>query len=370
MTRLDAAERLARLRLIRTERVGPAVYRRLIAAYGGGQAALDAVPELARRGGGRRLTLFPRELAEEEIAGLAKLGAALIERSEPGYPALLADVADAPPLIAVRGRAGLLDRPAVALVGARNASSAGRRMAATIAEGLGAAGYVVVSGLARGIDAAAHEAALPSGTIAVVAGGLDVVYPQENAKLHDRIARDGVVVAEQPIGTVPQATHFPRRNRIISGLAQGVVVVEAALGSGSLITARFAGEQGREVFAVPGSPLDPRARGANGLLRDGAVLTETAEDVIAALRGWRPRAPEPDALGEPDEPAAGDTDTVEAARALVLEALGPTPVEVDEILRQCQITAATARVVLLELELAGRIERHPGNRVALSFTNR
>ncbi|MBM3583910.1 MAG: DNA-protecting protein DprA [Alphaproteobacteria bacterium] len=370
MTRLDDEEQIARLRLIRSERIGPVLYRRLIAAYGDGRRALEAVPELARRGGGRPIHLCQRSLAEDEIAGLARLGAALIECAEPGFPPLLAQVADAPPLIAVRGRAGLLDRPAVAIVGARNASAAGRRMAAMIAADLGVAGYVVVSGLARGIDAAAHEAALAAGTVAVVAGGLDVVYPQENARLHERIVHEGVVVAEQPLGMQPQATHFPRRNRIISGLAQGVVVVEAALGSGSLITARLAAEQGREVFAVPGSPLDPRARGANGLLRDGAVLTESAEDVIVGLRGWRPRAREPEALGEPLFGSEGESTGLERVRALVLEVVGPTPVEVDEILRQCQITPAVARIVLLELELAGRIERHPGNRVALSFTTR
>jgi DNA processing protein len=256
-------------------------------------------------------------------------------------------------------------------VGARNASAAGRRVARDIAAGLVEAGYAVVSGLARGIDASAHEGALGGGTVAVLAGGVDVVYPPENAALHRSIAAAGAMIAEQPLGTVPQATHFPRRNRIISGLAQGVVVVEAALGSGSLITARFALEQGREVFAVPGSPLDPRARGTNDLIRQGATLTESAADVIAGLEGWTaPRSEERPV--EEDEPvaAAGDDSVLEAARQAILERLGPTPVEVDEILRQCQVTAAVARVVLLELELAGTLERHPGDKVARAFRDR
>lgn len=367
---LSDAERLARLRLIRSERIGPIVYRRLLGRYGSAADALAAVPELARRGGGGQPTLCSAADAERELAGLDGLGARLVVLGEPDYPPLLAQIADAPPVLALRGRAHLIkEERAVAIVGARNASAAGRRMAATIAAGLGSAGYTIVSGLARGIDAAAHEAALPHGTAAVLAGGLDVVYPSENAALHERIASDGVLLAEQPLGTVPQASHFPRRNRIISGLAQGVVVVEAAFGSGSLITARLAAEQGREVFAVPGSPLDPRARGANALLRDGAVLTEGPEDVIAELAGWRPGPKPADAtLGE-DE--GGETPgDLDSARPAVLAALGPTPVEVDEILRQCQITAATVRIILLELELAGRLERHPGNRVALAFTIR
>jgi len=366
-------ERLARLRLIRTERVGPVLFRRLIATYATGAAALAALPELARRGGARRpLALCPAATAEAELAALERLGVAAVFLGETAYPSLLAEVADAPPVLACHGCIGLLARPAVAIVGARNASAAGRRLAADLARGLGEAGYVVASGLARGIDAAAHQAALVSGTVAVVAGGVDVVYPAENRALHEAIAREGAVLSELPPGTVPQAAHFPRRNRIIAGLSRGVVVVEAAFGSGSLITARLALEQGREVFAVPGSPLDPRARGCNDLIRQGATLTEGAADVVAGLQGWV--APRRDDRVEEEEAvaagAADDDALLARARAAILEVLGPTPVEVDEILRQCQVTPAVARIVLLELELAERLERHPGNKVALAFRDR
>ncbi len=368
---LSDGERLARLRLIRTDRVGPMVFRRLIRTCGSAAAALEALPELARRGGGRRLEPCTLAAAEAELAALDRLGARLVLLGEADYPALLAEITDAPPALAVIGRLALLNVPAVGVVGARNASGAGRRIAADIARGLGDAGYAVVSGLARGIDAAAHQAALASGTIAVVAGGIDVAYPPENAVLQEAIGRDGVILAEQPPGTVPQATHFPRRNRVISGLARGIVVVEAAAGSGSLITARYAADQGREVFAVPGSPLDPRARGTNDLLRNGAVLTESAADVTAALEGWRPPPPRAEAeLGEDDGEPTAEPTVLDAARRRVLECLGPTPIEVDEVLRQCQITPAVARIVLLELELAGRLERHPGNKVAGSFIDR
>ncbi len=368
---LSEAERLARVRLIRTERIGPIVFRRLTETYGSAVAALAAVPRLAQRGGERRpLKLCPEATARDEIARLEAMGARLIFVGESDYPALLAETADPPPALAVRGRLDLLARPIVSVVGARNASAAGRRVASDIAGGLGAAGYAVASGLARGIDAAVHVATLASGTIAVVAGGVDVVYPQENKGLFDMILTQGAVVGEQPPGTVPQATHFPRRNRIISGLARGVVVIEAAFGSGSLITARFAADQGREVFAVPGSPLDPRARGTNDLLRHGATLTETAQDVIAGLEGWvAPRAEEGSMADEPP-PAEIDEADMDRARREIVGLLGPTPVEVDEILRQCQVTPALARIVLLELELADRLERHPGDKVALAFTNR
>ena len=278
-------------------------------------------------------------------------------------------------MLSVLGDTALLARPIVAVVGARNASANGRRLAHDLAAGLGAAGIVVVSGMARGIDAAAHAGALASGTIAVVAGGIEIVYPEENRGLYDALVEHGAVVAEMPFGTEPQARHFPRRNRIISGIALGVVVVEAAAKSGSLITARYALEQGREVFAVPGSPLDPRSRGANDLLRNGATLTETAEDVVnqlgPLLQGRRPepvrvsRAPrlplERAALDPPrSAPVAED-----GALALVLEKLSPTPVAVDELVRQCQLSAAAVATLLLELELAGRVERHPGNLVSL-----
>jgi len=255
----------------------------------------------------------------------------------------------------------------VAVVGARNASASGQRFARQLAADLGAAGLAVVSGLARGVDAAAHQGALASGTLAVVAGGLDVVYPPENRALHEAIAERGGLLAELPVGTVPQARHFPRRNRLISGAALGVVVIEAAERSGSLITARMAAEQGREVFAVPGSPLDPRCKGTNGLIRQGALLTEGAADVLEALRpllgaGLGEAQPPPAPTPAP-QPEDGFDD--EASRRLVLERLGPTPVDADELLRQCELTAGALATILLELELAGRLDRHPGNRVSM-----
>ncbi|HEX6978057.1 MAG TPA: DNA-processing protein DprA [Alphaproteobacteria bacterium] len=370
-SRLDDVERRDRLRLIRTDNIGPITFRQLLQRYGTARAALEALPELARRGGRSRPPRIP-PIAEvdAELERVARLGAHLVAWGEPEYPPALASVEDAPPLLCVHGRVELLHRSAVAIVGARNASANGIRLARQLAGELGAAGHVVVSGLARGIDAAAHRGALQTGTVAVMAGGVDVVYPPENAGLHQEIVASGAVVSEMPPGLVPQARHFPRRNRIVSGLARGVVVVEAALRSGSLITARFALDQGREVFAVPGSPLDPRARGTNDLIRQGATLTETAADVLAVLgAGALPAVPGPvdghgplaDAVTEYQEPAELDLET---ARAKVLEKLGPSPVPVDEIVRQCQLAPSVVLTVLLELELAGRLSRHPGNQVS------
>ena len=361
-------ERLARLRLLRSENVGPVTFHELIARFGSGEAALDTLPELARRGGrARPIRLGPRDRAEAELEALSMEGARVLFHGEPAYPARLAEIADAPPFVSVLGDAALLPRRSVAVVGARNASANGRRLAETLAADLGARGYVVVSGLARGIDAAAHKGALAGGTVAVVAGGLDVVYPQENIGLYEEIAARGAMLSEMPPGTVPQARHFPRRNRLISGLALGVVVVEAAPRSGSLITARMALEQGREVFAVPGSPLDPRARGCNDLLRQGAVLTETADDVEAVLDGMlRPAIGTPQGFELPEpEPVSDAGAGLEPARREVAELLAADPVMVDEILRRCQVSPAIVNTVLLELELAGRLERHPGNRVSL-----
>jgi DNA processing protein len=369
-TILNPQERLDWLRLIRTQSVGPISFYGLLQRYGSAAAALATLPELAQRGGRSGFKAWPRAEAERELAAIARAGARLVAWGEPDYPALLAQVEDAPPLITLLGRVELLQRRSIAVVGARNASAAGQRFARELAWELGRNGFAVSSGLARGIDAAAHSGTLESGTIAVVAGGVDIVYPEENRRLHDDIATRGLIVAEMPIGTEPQARHFPRRNRIISGLSLGVVVVEAALKSGSLITARFAAEQGREVFAVPGSPLDPRCRGANDLIRNGATLVEGIDDIIAALGNTetRPRglaedrrrfgpggAPAP----EPDEAA------VEAARQRILSLLGPTPVTLDELLRDGALAPGVAAVALIELELAGRIERHPGGRLSL-----
>ena len=318
-----------------------------------------------------------RREAEAELLALDRLGASLVCWGEPLYPAALTAVEDAPPIMTVLGNPGLLQAPMVAVVGARNASANGRRIARELAQGLGEAGVVVISGMARGIDAAAHIGSLDTGSVAVVAGGADVVYPEENRSLYDALCRQGAVVAELPLGTEPQARHFPRRNRIISGMARGVVVVEAAAKSGSLITARFALEQGREVFAVPGSPLDPRCRGCNDLLRNGATLTETAGDILTQLRPFlQSEMPAPRAMtralqprlplmmNTPTPPAAPQIPE-DAALELVLEKLSPTPVAVDELVRQCQMSAASVATLLLELELAGRIERHPGNLVSL-----
>lgn len=361
---LSDRERRDWLRLIRSERVGPVTFFQLLKRFGSAAAALEALPELARRGGRASLKICGIEAADRELGRLAALGTRLIGRFEPGYPEALAAVDDAPPLLAVRGRAELLQRRMVAVVGARNASANGIRMARQLAADLGAAGLVVVSGLARGIDAAAHRGALGSGTVAVMAGGAAVVYPAENTGLFEEIIGQGAVVSEMPPDFEPQARHFPQRNRIVSGLATGVVVVEAALKSGSLITARLALEQGRDVFAVPGSPLDPRARGSNELLRRGAILTETATDVLEGL-GQVAEAP-PKALPPQqfDGPAASDFE-IDSALPKVLEKLGPSPTQVDEIVRQCQLPAAVVHMALLELELAGRLTRHPGNMVSV-----
>jgi DNA processing protein len=364
---LNPSERLDWLRLSRTEQIGPVTFYALLARYGSAAAALEALPGLARRGGRTRaLAVCPRGIAEQELAALDRLGGRLLAWGEPDYPKPLEAVEDAPPLIAVLGDAALLQRRTVAIVGARNASASGCRFARDIAGELGRRGLAVASGLARGIDAAAHQGALAAGTVAVVAGGADVVYPEENRALYRAIVEEGggAVVAEAPLGMVPQARHFPRRNRIISGLSLGVVVVEAAARSGSLITARCAAEQGREVFAVPGSPLDPRCRGTNDLIRNGATLTESADDVVPQLGGAPPtRLPDRRATLFESAPAAEPAG--DEGRRAVLDRLGPTPVPVDELVRQCHLSPAAVATILLELELAGRLDRHPGNQVSL-----
>jgi DNA processing protein len=369
---LDPQERLDWLRLARTETVGPVTFYALLRRFGSARAALDALPRLSRP-----VSAMSRRDAEAELTALDRLGAALVCWGEPDYPATLAAVDDAPPVLTVLGNRELLQAPSVAVVGARNASANGRRIARELAAGLGEEGVVVVSGMARGIDAAAHLGSLDSGSVAVVAGGADIVYPEENRGLYDALCERGAIVAELPLGTEPLARHFPRRNRIISGMARGVVVVEAAAKSGSLITARFALEQGREVFAVPGSPLDPRSRGCNDLLRNGATLTESAADILTQLgpllrsemppprsreRRLQPRLPLISAA--PSLPATPQIPE-DAALELLIEKLSPTPVAVDELVRQCHLSAASIATLLLELELAGRIERHPGNLVSL-----
>ncbi len=364
---LSAAEKRDWLRLIRSERVGPITFFRLIERFGSAAEALRRLPDLAKRGGGAAPALHPEAEADAELETLARQGGVFVAFGEPDYPPLLAHIEDAPPVLAVLGHPALLRRKAVAVVGARNATLGGRRFARTLAADLGRAEYVVASGLARGIDAAAHEGALATGTVAVQGAGVDVVYPSENAALYDKIRAQGAIVSEMACGTQPLARHFPRRNRIISGIARGVVVVEASPQSGSLISARFALEQGREVFAVPGAPGDPRARGTNGLIRQGAVLTESAADVVQHLAHFADPG-----IDDPPSPfAARDMVNVDhgeaelaAARKIIVENLGLTPLPVDEIIRSCQFSPAVVLTVLLELELAGRLERHPGHQVS------
>lgn len=367
MAQLSEDERRAWLRLSRTEHVGPVTFHNLIAHFGSASAALENLPRMASRGGGRNFVLPDPAQAENEIAQLAKLGGRLIASCEAEYPRGLGALEAPPPLISILGHPHLLRKEMVAIVGARNASALARKFTDMLARDLGFAGLVVASGLARGIDASAHEAALAVGTVAVVAGGVDIVYPPENQKLYEAIRDQGVIVSEMRLGEAPQARHFPRRNRIISGMARGVVVVEAAEKSGSLITAQYALDQGREVFAVPGSPLDPRARGTNRLIREGATLTESAEDVLAVLRPMLGGGfGEPDGgEGESAPPALADLEAeADLIRTRVEEALGPAPVEIDELIRQLGAPAGAVLTVILELELAGRCVRQPGNRVS------
>jgi DNA processing protein len=362
--RLSDEQRLDWLRLIRSDNVGPRTFRDLIHHFGGARAALDALPSLARRGGASRTRICSIEDAERELKAARAAGVTLVGLGEPDYPQRLTMIDDAPPLLAVRGDANIFDRPLVAIVGSRNASAAGCKFAERLARELGDAGYGIVSGLARGIDAAAHRASIVSGTIAVLAGGHERIYPADHVELLDKIVTKGAGVSEMPLTWEPRAHDFPRRNRLISGLALGVVIVEAARRSGSLITARMAGEQGREVFAVPGSPLDPRAEGTNGLLKQGAILVTGADDVITALAPILGRPPDLSAQ-EPDREMPNDNEPAEDDRARIVSLLGPTPTAIDDLVRLSRTSPAIVRTVLLELELAGRLERHGGALVSL-----
>jgi len=351
-----------RIRLARSPGIGPVTFRQLIQRFGSPAEAIAALPDLARRGGGRDPRITSIADADTEVRRVEKLGARYLVLGQGLYPRLLAELEDAPPLLMVRGRLELLEKPAVAMVGARNASAAACRFARGLAHDLGREGLVVVSGLARGIDSAAHDGSLASGTIGVIAGGIDVTYPPENKDRQEAIATDGLLIAEMPPGTEPRARHFPYRNRIIAGLATGTVVVEAAPRSGSLITARLAAEAGREVMAIPGSPLDPRAQGCNQLIRDGATLVQNAADVIEAIR--------PSAttrrVAEPPEAYEGAAEPSEGRRKDIVELLGPVAVAVDELVRLSGATNAEVQLVLLELDLAGRLDRHAGGRVSLA----
>jgi DNA processing protein len=341
---LDPGERRARLRLARSARIGPVTFHEALAHFGSARAAC------ARLG-----TTSDAVIAREEHA-LAKAGGRFLVFGDPAYPPALAALPDAPAVLSVIGDLGLLGRPTLAVVGAREASLAACRLAGDLAAALGAAGFVIASGLARGIDAAAHQAALSTGTVAVLAGGIDQVYPPQNTGLHAAIAAEGLLLSEAPWGAPPVARAFPRRNRIVSGLSKGVVVIEAAARSGSLITAHRAAEQGREVFVVPGSPADPRYAGSNSLIRDGAILTRDINDILGVIEA--PRSPPQVPVKPREKPAHPEAPTV-------LSALGSVPTLVDELVRRCQVSAAAVAEVLLALELEGRLERHRGNRVSL-----
>ncbi len=357
------AERLARLRLIRTPHVGPVSWHQLMQRFGSGEAALEALPDLVLRGGAGRARIAPVDIAEREIERVTSLGARHVFSDEPDYSLLLREIEGAPPVLVVRGDTAMLRRPCVAIVGARNASAVACRFARQLAADLAARDVTVISGLARGVDTAAHLGALCGATVGVIASGIDIAFPPENAPLQERIASDQLLVAEQPPGSEPLARHFPSRNRIIAGLAHGTVVIEAAPRSGSLITARRAGDYGREVMAVPGSPLDPRAQGCNMLIREGATLIQTVDDVLEAVgpidtrmaRGPTQRFPA----------ALAPADASEGERRALIDLLGPTPVSVDELVRQSGQAAAAVQLVLLELELAGRVERHAGAKISL-----
>jgi DNA processing protein len=364
--RLSDRQRLNWLRLIRTPNIGPASFRDLINRFGSAEAAIEMLPELMRAGGARRMARVPSLAeAEAEMATAQKFGARFVCIGEPDYPPTLRRMDNPPPVLALKGSSAVFSPPSVAIVGARNASLAGMKMARGLAADLGREGYCIVSGLARGIDTAAHQGSLSTGTIGVLAGGLDRPYPPENVGLCDEIAETGgAILSEMPFGWEPRAQDFPRRNRIVAGLALGLVVVEAAMRSGSLISARLAGEIGRLVFAVPGSPLDPRAAGTNGLLKDGAILVTGAADVIGALTPLAGNAVPHSTLDEPPDfsempPPADDE------RSRLIEVLGPVPVEIDEIIRHTGLHPAQVFMILLELDLAGRLERHSGGAVSL-----
>ena len=365
---LSDKEKIAHLRLIRTENVGPITFQKMIDRFGSASNALDALPELAKRGG-KTLVAAPLKDTELELNKIEKSGAKLLFKGTPDYPRYLAEVEDAPPVLTVLGHPSLLSKPSLGVVGARNASLMGRKIAESFSAKVSEAGYIITSGLARGIDTAAHMASIGKGTVAVVAGGIDVIYPPENDKLYRDIAERGCIVAESPFGTEPIARHFPRRNRIISGLSLGVLVVEAASRSGSLITERMALEQNREVFAVPGSPMDPRAEGTNSLIKDGAHLATAADDILQVLRSMKfdslRDAPAPPWKGATTPLAQRSAEPSPDLRAKILENLSPVPVAVDELIRAVDASVTDVLTVILELELAGHIERHPGNKLNL-----
>ena len=369
---LTERQRIAWLRLIRSDNVGPATFRDLINHFGSAETALDMLPELSRRGGSTRaIRVASTEQAERELVAAHRFGARFLGIGEPDYPPALRQIDGAPPLLAVKGNIAIATTPSLGIVGSRNASISGAKFAAMIARDVGRAGYSIISGLARGIDTSAHRASLETGTIAALAGGLDQPYPPENIGLLEEITEGrGLAISEMPFGWEPRARDFPRRNRLIAGVSLGLAVVEAASRSGSLITARYAADFGRLVFAVPGSPLDPRCHGTNGLLKDGAIVTTEASDILDALAPVsRIDLFTPPRAEEPDEHHAGPMEAPpnESDRARITDALGPTPVEIDDILRHTGLSASAVYLVLLELDLAGRLHRHAGGLVSLGI---
>ncbi len=364
---LTPAQRIAWLRLVRTDNIGPVTFRQLLNRFGSAEAAIEALPGLSRKAG-RPMNVISQSRAEDEIAGAARFGARLVAQGEAEYPQHLNHISGAPPLVTIASGADLDWQKCVGVVGARNASSAGVKLTRLLAGDLGAGGYTIVSGLARGIDSAAHRAGLATGTIAVLAGGFDRIYPEENIPLaHDILDSGGALLTEMPLGWEPRAKDFPRRNRLVSGLSLGVVVVEAAKRSGSLITARLALEQDRDVFAVPGSPLDPRAEGGNLLIQQGAKLVTNAQDIMDSLESADPaRRALFDPEWRPDTTMAADaTEPSQTEREAVLNALSTTPVEVDELIAQLGLSPHAMQILLLELDLAGAIEWSSGQLVAL-----
>ena len=369
---LTDRQRIAWLRLIRSDNVGPVTFRELINHFGSAETALAALPELSLRGGSTRMIrVAGREEAEAELEIARRFGSRFIGIGEPDYPQALKQIEGAPPLIAAKGAAEICRRPAIGMVGSRNCSISGAKLTAMLARDIGRAGYAVVSGLARGIDTAAHRASIETGTIAVYAGGLDQPYPPENKDLADEIiAHQGLLVSEMPFGWEPRSRDFPRRNRVIAGIGLGLVVIEAASRSGSLITARYAADFGRQVFAVPGSPLDPRCHGTNGLLKDGAqIVTEGADVIVAMAPVSQLDLSTHSEIGEPQEDAGRPIalPPTDGERARITDALGPTPVEIDEIIRHTGSSAQTVYLVLLELDLAGRLHRHAGGLVSIDM---
>jgi DNA processing protein len=361
-------ERFARLRLLRSRRVGVSTYKRLLTEHGTAQNALAALPTVARAAGVQNYTICPEGVVQAEMRAGKDAGARLIMHGTPDYPQTLAEIDDAPPFLWVLGNVDLLNRPTISLVGARNASSLGTRMAKALAQGLGEAGFVVVSGLARGVDAAAHLSALSTGTIAVQAGGIDVIYPAENAQLAQDIAKSGLRISEQPMGLQPMARHFPSRNRIIAGLSRATIVVEAASKSGSLITARDALDQGRDVLAVPGHPFDARAAGCNMLIRDGATLVRNTADVIEVLgKALLPEQTRPELDLAPTQKDAMQQRSLRETAALhmqILSRLGPSPIAEDQLIRDLNAAPAKIAPVLIDLELDGQVLRQPGGLVS------